>query len=205
VAGAGADHPLAVERRGEGVADVLERLGVVAGRDERRDPRVAQDVERWAGLAGEASAVRAADAAGDLLGQRAVADARRAREPQELAQAGGVGVEAVAQERVAQALQARDRRVARGEVVDRRLDERQGPDAVRPARRGDQRAKGAVGVRDDVRARVEQRDGAAPPWTSSTSGPRPSRTTWMAFPRTRPLERHDRGHAMRDRRLTADC
>ena len=81
----------------------------------------------------------------------------RAGDPEELAQRRGVRLEAVGQKLVAHALEAHQLRVVGEQVEERRLDQGQRPHLCRPARRRDQRAERAVGVRDDVGASIEQR------------------------------------------------
>jgi hypothetical protein len=154
---AGRDHPLGAQLPRELVADVLEAAQVSAGGDETPDARVAQHVERDPRLAGEAAAVRAANPSHDILGERLALDDGRAGEREELAQDPRVGGGAVAEHGVAHALETGDVGIAPVEV-QRRLDDRQRADLLRPSGGGDERSERAVGVRDDVRARVEQRE-----------------------------------------------
>jgi len=108
VSGPGCDESFSVQLRGEGVAHALK-------------PGVAEDPELWAGFAGEASAMRAADSTRDVVGQRSVIDSLGACHLQELAQQDGVCGEAVGEDRVARLLEPSDVRIrGRREPTPRR-------------------------------------------------------------------------------------
>ena len=116
----------------------------------------AKHLERRAGLAWQAATVRATHSAGDLFRKRPVIHSERSRETKELAQGGRVRVEAVGEDFVPHALQARYLWVTGNQVVEGRLDQRQRAHLRRAARGRDQRPQDPVRVRDDVRARVQQ-------------------------------------------------
>lgn len=69
---------------------------MIAGGDEHRDARLAQDVEPRTRLSRRAAAVGAANGVDDVLGKRPVARDGGAGDRQELAQPCRVGVEAMA-------------------------------------------------------------------------------------------------------------
>jgi nicotinamidase-related amidase len=88
----------------ERVGRALEERGVVAGGDQRRDARVAQDIEGWTRLARRSTAVGTTNGLDDVLGKRPTIRNGRARDPQELTQRRGLRVEAVGKGLVAHAL-----------------------------------------------------------------------------------------------------
>jgi hypothetical protein len=157
VAGARRHEAVAVQCGGQGIADAFDPAGVTAGRHERRNAGTSEDVECGAGLAGRATAVRTAYAAGHCLGQRSIVDIGCSRNAQELPQDGRVGIESIREYGVADLLEANDLSVGGDKVVERRLDERERADLPRSSRGREQGAQHPIGMRHDVGAGGKQR------------------------------------------------
>lgn len=157
VPGTGGNHAFRAELGSERVADPLQRFGMVARGHERTDARVTQHVKGRSRFVWQPPPVCAANTARDVFRQRSIVDVRGSREAQELAQIRRVGAEALAKNDIAKALEAGDLRVVKDQVVKRRFDQRQGTHLVRSTGRCEKRPQHSIGVRDDVRARIEQR------------------------------------------------
>jgi hypothetical protein len=155
--GAGCHQALGVESDGQGIADALEPRRVIARGDKGRDRRLANALERWTGLARNASAVRATNTVGHRLRERSVTDPRRTRHAQKCPERLWIGVQALPQHGVPDPLEALNLRIAWDQVVERGLDQGQRAHALRPLGRRDQGSENSIGVGDHVRTRVEQR------------------------------------------------
>jgi hypothetical protein len=96
----------------------------------------------------------ATHAASDVVWKRSVGDVRGARDAEKLAQNSRVGSEALSEDGITQTRQVLDLGIARQQVEERWLDQRQGAHIRRPSGGGDQYPQRAVRVRDDVWADI---------------------------------------------------
>lgn len=139
------------------VGRALEKRGVVAGGDQCRDARAAQDIEFRACVGRRTTAVSATNGLDDVLRKRPAIRNRRTRDPQELSQRCGVRIQATVQDFIAHALKAFQLGIVRYQVEKWRLDQRQRPHLCRAAYRRNQGSKRSVGVCDHVGAPPKQR------------------------------------------------